>query len=90
MKLRYNAKGGITGRVGSDCRFASHEKGAKVKAGSDNFVVAHKDGKVHQKAEKEHVTESKKVYVKTQDPRVSVPWKLGDKKAEDGVPDDNE
>ena len=87
--LRQNKEGGVHGRVGEDCRFAAHEKGAKVKAGDDNFVTAHKDGKVHQKAKDEWVGESKTFVVNSDKPLVKTPWKIGSKAAKDSVPDDN-
>ena len=39
MKLRVSQNGYITGRVGSNIRFAAHSSGAKIKAGS-HFVIA--------------------------------------------------
>lgn len=85
-----NKEGGHTLRYKKDNRAAVHEKGAKLKAGDKNFSVVHKDGKLHQRAEKEYVGQAEKYFVNSDDPRVKVPWKLGSKKAEDKIPDDND
>lgn len=88
---RMNKEGGHTLRYKKDNRAAVHKNGSKLKAGDENFSVVHKDGKLHQKAEEEYVGEAKKLYqVTTEKARVSVPWTLGIKRAQDNVPDDND
>jgi hypothetical protein len=73
--LRQNKDGGITGRVAkNDSRFAAHEKGAKIKAKPENWVVADPQaGEVIVHVEKQAI--------------VNKPWVIEDKK--DPVPDDN-
>lgn len=99
MKLRVSESGFITGRVGTDIRFAAHSAGAKVKAG-DTYVVATKTvcnvnsaGPVNVKAKgNANVTASGQVIVNSGGvPLVSQAWQLGGKAADvsDPVPDDN-
>lgn len=71
--LRQNKDGGITGRIGSDVRIASHEKGAKIKAKQNHVLVDKGDDRVKVKSEK--------------DPWVNKPWVIKDH--EDPIPDDN-
>jgi hypothetical protein len=72
--LRQNKDGGITGRIGTDVRFASHQKGAKLKAKQNHVIADKEDDRVKVKSQKE--------------PWVSKPWVIRDH--EDPIPDDNE
>jgi hypothetical protein len=72
--LRQNKDGGITGRIGTDVRFAAHEKGPKLKAKQDNWLLIDK--------------QEERVKVKSkQDPWINKPWVIKDH--EDPIPDDN-
>jgi hypothetical protein len=78
MAFRVHEKNGVSGVVGSGsdaARFASHEKGAKIKHGDENWVVSSK--------------EEKKVIVRSEEPPwVSDAWIIRKKK--DPIPDDND
>ena len=73
--LRQNKSGGITGRIGTDVRFAAHQKGPKLKAKQDNWLLIDK--------------EEERVKVRSkQDPWINKPWVIKDH--EDPIPDDNQ
>ena len=72
--LRQNRDGGITGRVGTDSRFAAHKKGAKTKAGSKVYMVMSKD-------DEQIIAHTEK------EPVINKPWVIEDKP--DPIPDDN-
>jgi hypothetical protein len=72
--LRQNKDGGITGRIGTDVRFAAHDKGPKLKA-KKNWVLVDKE-------EEQVKVKSKK------DPWVNKPWVIKDH--EDPIPDDDQ
>jgi hypothetical protein len=53
MAVSMHEKMGHTAKIGdgdSAVRYAAHEKGAKIRAGKDNFIVAEKDKKNYCKA----------------------------------------
>src|SRR5262245_43135302 len=49
--LRQNKDGGITGRIGTDVRFAAHEKGPKLKAKQSHMLIDKNEKRVKVKSE---------------------------------------
>jgi hypothetical protein len=72
--LRQSKQGGITGRIGTNSRFAAHEKGAKIKAKKNHVLTSIDEDRVMVRSEK--------------DPIVNKPWVIVDKP--DPIPDDNQ
>lgn len=72
--LRQNKDGGITGRIGTDVRFAAHQKGPKLKAKENHMLIDKEDDRVKVKSK--------------QDPWINKPWVIKDH--EDPIPDDNQ
>jgi hypothetical protein len=71
--LRQNKQGGITGRIGTNSRFAAHERGAKIKAKKNHVLTSIDEDRVMVRSEK--------------DPIVNKPWVIVDKP--DPIPDDD-
>jgi hypothetical protein len=72
--LRQNKDGGITGRIGTEVRFAAHEKGPKLKAKQNHVLIDKEDDRVKVKS--------------LQDPWINKPWVIKDH--QDPIPDDNQ